>query len=92
MEQEKNLTIDELVDFTDKIMSEIPYILHKEGKCVIQICDSLPIEGKFDQQMFVVYPNKKAYLTMFDEETKTSINGRELTEAEYEIIGIKDYE
>jgi len=76
---------DELRDkiLDGEFFKDIPYDLHKEGKNVILGEEKLP------GGMYIVYPNKKAFLIRFDYSTKKNIIGRELTEEEYKIIGIE---
>lgn len=64
----------------------LPLKLHKEGKNVILCEERLP------GGMYIVYPNKKACLISYDNTLKKSVLGRELTEAEYKIIGIEHYQ
>lgn len=75
----------------DKILSGeafegLPLKLHKEGKNVILCNDGIPNGG-----MYIIYPNKKAYLLSYDNTLSKSIYGRELTQEEYKLIGIENY-
>lgn len=80
---------DELRDkiLDGEFFKDIPYDLHKEGKNIILKADGIPENG-----LYILQPDKKAYLIRFDYSTKKNIIGRELTEEEYKIIGIEDYE
>ena len=76
----------------DKILSDetfegLPLKLHKEGKNVILCADGI-LRGV----IYIVYHNKKACLISYDNTIKKSVLGRELTEAEYQIIGIEHYQ
>lgn len=76
----------------DKILSDetfegLPLKLHKEGKNVILCSDGIPNGG-----MYIIYPNKQAYLLSYDNTLQKSVLGRELTEAEYKIIAIEHYQ
>ncbi|WP_060825138.1 hypothetical protein [Sulfurospirillum cavolei] len=79
---------EELLDevLSGKAFEGLSLKLHKEGKDVILHADELPNGGNY-----IVYPNKKAYLISYDETLKKSILGRELTQEEYELIGIEHY-
>lgn len=63
----------------------LPLKLHREGKNVILCEDKLP------GNMYIVYPNKKACLISYDKTLEKSIVGRELTQEEYQLIGIENY-
>lgn len=64
----------------------LPLKLHKEGKNVILCNDGIPNGG-----IYIIYPNKKAYLLSYDNTLSKSIYGRELTQEEYKLIGIENY-
>jgi hypothetical protein len=64
----------------------LPLKLHKEGKNVILCDDRIPNGG-----MYIIYPDKKACLLSYDNTLKKSIYGRELTQEEYNFIGIENY-
>ncbi len=63
----------------------LPLKLHREGKNVILCEDQLP------GGMYIIYPDKKACLVSYDKALKKSIPGRELTQEEYQLIGIENY-
>lgn len=63
----------------------LPLKLHREGKNVILCEDKLP------GGMYIVYPNKKACLMSYDKTLNKGIPGRELTQEEYQLIGIENY-
>ena len=79
---------EELLDkiLSGEIFEDIPLQLHKEKKNVILHEDEIPDGG-----IYIIYPNKKAYLLSYNYALKKSVLGRELTEEEYKIIDIEYY-
>ncbi len=76
--------LDEIL--SGKAFEGISIKLHKEGKNVILHADEIPNGGNY-----IIYPNKKAYLISYDNTLKKSVFGRELTQEEYQMIGIEHY-
>lgn len=81
MEMEKDL-LDRIVD--DGFFNNIEVELHKEGKNVIG--HNSDVSEEFN---FMIEPDKKAYLIRNEDSGLIKI--RELTQEEYQLIGIERF-